>query len=76
MKYQEEKLEIIELIKKLVEKGIFTIDEIAFHILNNTGYSELFVRKYIDKSLIHGFFIINKEGKICLAKKGEEKKQK
>ena len=72
--YNQEKREAIKLITKLVETGTLTIEEIGYHVINATGFGELFVTKYINLSVLMGQFKKDKKtGIIRLPDKKEAK---
>lgn len=69
MDYNKQKIQAIEKIKAYADIGNLTIKDICFYVLEQTGFSEKFVHKYLEESQERGFIKIDKNGIVNIPKK-------
>ena len=60
--YYDQKKETIKLIEKLASLGKYNSEDIAFMVEKETGFSEKFIKKFINESVFRDIFKKNKEG--------------
>ena len=66
--YNKQKIECFQTISKIVETGTATKEDIAFTILEQTGFSEKLTKAYIDEKIKRGFFKVNSKGVLYVPK--------
>ncbi len=54
--HNKQRKEAMQLVDRFVDRGTSTKEQISFHVMRLTGFSEKFVIKYIEQCLEHRIF--------------------